>query len=65
MTLLNAGRHGLTDGGGEIGSKRPSLGVLRQDGSGPFKSSFEYCVLSFVGGKPKISNSTFYGISYP
>lgn len=35
MTLLDAGSHGVTDGGGEVGSKRPSLGVLGQDWGGP------------------------------
>ena len=34
MTLLDAGGHGVTDGGGEVGCKRPLLGVLRQDWGG-------------------------------
>ena len=31
VTLLDTDGHGVTDGGGEVGSKRPSLGMLRQD----------------------------------
>ena len=34
MTLLYAGGHGVTEGGGEVDSKRPSLGVLGQDWGG-------------------------------
>ena len=34
MTLLDAGGHGCTDGGGEVGCKRLLLGVLRQDWGG-------------------------------
>ena len=33
-TLLNASGHSITEGGGEVGSKRPALGVLRQDWGG-------------------------------
>ena len=34
VTLLDAGGHGCTDGGGEVGCKRLLLGVLRQDWGG-------------------------------
>ena len=68
VTLLNAGGHSVTDGGGEVGSKRSALDVPRQDWDGPLSLlsiTFEYCVLSFVVGKSKISNLKFHGISYP
>ena len=67
MTLLNAGGHSVTDGGGEVGSKRSALDVLRQDCGDPLSLlsiTFEYCLLSFVAGKSKISNTKFHGISY-